>query len=63
MTRLTPEHFEVIDKNKAKAYEDRKQMRDEVDAAVKDGWMKTTDEAKNGAAKPKRGRKPKAKEE
>jgi phage terminase large subunit len=36
---------------------------DEVDAAVKDGWMKTTDEAKNGAAKPKRGRKPKAKEE
>jgi len=30
MTELTPEHFEVIDKNKAKAYEDRKQMRDEV---------------------------------
>lgn len=30
MTTLTPEHFEVIDKNKAKAQEDRKQMRDEV---------------------------------
>jgi len=30
MTELTPKHFEVIDKNKAKAHEDRKQMRDEV---------------------------------
>ena len=29
MVRLTPEHFEVIDKNKAKAHEDRKEMKKE----------------------------------
>jgi len=30
MTTLTPKHFEVIDKNKAKAYEDRKEMKKEL---------------------------------
>lgn len=37
----------------------------DVDAMVKEGWAKTTDEAKSGPAKPapKRGRKPKAEEE
>ena len=30
MTELTPKHFEVIDKNKAKAYEDRKEMKREI---------------------------------
>jgi len=30
MTELTLKHFEVIDKNKAKAYEDRKEMKKEL---------------------------------
>ncbi len=30
MVRLTPEHFEVIDSNKAKAHEDRKEMKKEL---------------------------------
>ena len=30
MTELTPKHFEVIDKNKAKAYEDRQEMKREI---------------------------------
>ena len=37
----------------------------DVDAMVKEGWAKTTDEAKNGPAKKpaaKRGRKPKTEE-
>lgn len=32
--------------------------KNDVDAKMKEGWAKTTDEAKNGPAK-KRGRKPK----
>ena len=32
---------------------------DAVDGAIKDGWCKTTDEAKAGSAKPTRARKPK----
>ncbi len=35
--------------------------KEAVESAIKDGWCKTTDEAKSGV-KPKRGRKPKAKE-
>ena len=30
MTELRDEHLEVIDKNKAKAYEEQKEMRDEL---------------------------------
>ena len=30
MTELKNEHFEVIDKNKQKAYEDRQNMRDQL---------------------------------
>ena len=30
MTELTPKQLEVIDKNKAKAYEDRKEMKKEL---------------------------------
>ena len=30
MTELKEEHLEVIDKNKAKAYEEQKEMRDEL---------------------------------
>jgi hypothetical protein len=30
MVQLTPDHFELIDRNKAKAYEDRKEMRNEL---------------------------------
>ena len=30
MTELKDEHLEVIDKNKAKAYEEQKEMRDEL---------------------------------
>ena len=30
---------------------------DAIEAAIKDGWALTTDEAKAGPAKPKRGRK------
>jgi len=30
MTELKQEHFEVIDKNKQKAYEDRQNMRDQL---------------------------------
>ena len=30
MTELKQDHFEVIDSNKHKAYEEQKQMRDEI---------------------------------
>ena len=30
MTELKQDHFEVIDSNKQKAYEEQKQMRDEI---------------------------------
>ena len=30
MTELTQDHFEVIDSNKQKVYEEQKQMRDEI---------------------------------
>lgn len=30
MVQLTPDHFELIDRNKAKAYEDKKEMRNEL---------------------------------
>mgnify|MGYP003121099128 CR=1 FL=1 len=34
MTTLTPKHFEVIDKNKAKAYEDRQEMKRELNKFI-----------------------------
>ena len=34
MTELTPKHFEVIDKNKAKAYEDREEMKRELNKFI-----------------------------
>jgi len=34
MTQLTNEHFELHDRNKAKAYEEQKQMRNEVKSFV-----------------------------
>ena len=30
MTELTDEHLEIIDKNKAKAHEEQREMRDEL---------------------------------
>jgi len=34
MTQLTNEHFELHDRNKAKVYEEQKQMRNEVKSFV-----------------------------
>ena len=34
MTELTPKHFEVIDKNKAKAHEDRQEMKRELNKFI-----------------------------
>ena len=43
MAQQNEEHFETIDKNKAKSYEDQKQMREELIE-----WVKTCDKLHMG---------------
>jgi hypothetical protein len=43
MAELKEEHFEVIDNNKAKAYEEQKSMREELIE-----WVKTCDKLHMG---------------
>ena len=43
MAELKEEHFEVIDNNKAKAYEEQKSMREELI-----NWIKTCDKLHMG---------------